>query len=344
MTRIVVTGAAGFIGSNIIQGLNARGMDDIIAVDDLTQGDKFRNLADLKVLDYLDVDSFYESFAQGSFGQIEAVFHQGACTDPLERNGKFMMNNNYATSVSLYQACQKRGARLLYASSAAIYGRAAVCREDPALERPLSLYGYSKHLFDQRMRRECGLDFRRALSGKTGQVVGLRYFDVYGQREQHKGHGASLALQCFKEFTAKGKVLLPAYDNAAAAPICDLVSVDDVVAVNLWFFDRPGQSGIFNVGTGQASSPVQIASVVINALRAHQGQEALTLQALKANGLLAFAPAPEGPHGKLSTSGQADLNALRGAGFQQMLTDMPTGVAHYVQWLDSQEKQEFMTG
>ncbi len=127
MTRIVVTGAAGFIGSNIIQGLNARGMDDIIAVDDLTQGEKFRNLADLKVLDYLDVETFYESFAQGSFGQIEAVFHQGACCDPREHNGKFMMNNNYATSVGLYQACQKRGARLLYASSAAAYGSATQC-------------------------------------------------------------------------------------------------------------------------------------------------------------------------------------------------------------------------
>jgi ADP-L-glycero-D-manno-heptose 6-epimerase len=344
MTRIVVTGAAGFIGSNIIQGLNARGMDDIIAVDDLTQGDKFRNLADLKILDYLDADSFYEAFAQGSFGQIEAVFHQGACTDPLERNGKVMMNNNYATSVSLYQACQKRGARLLYASSAATYGDAKLCREDPALERPLSLYGYSKHLFDQRMRRECGLDFRRALSGKTGQVVGLRYFDVYGPREQHKGRGASLAFQCFKEFKAEGKIQLTAYGDATTAPLYDMVSVDDVVAVNLWFFDHPGQSGIFNVGTGQAHSHPQIASVVINALRSLQGQEALSPPVLEASGMIEFAPVPEGQHGKLPTLAQADLNALRGAGCQQMLTDMPAGVARYVQWLASQDKQKFLTG
>ncbi len=340
MTRIVVTGAAGFIGSNIIQGLNARGMDDIIAVDDLTQGDKFQNLIGLKILDYLDVDSFYESFAQGSYGQIEAIFHQGACTDAQERNGKFMMDNNYATSVGLYQACQKRGARLLYASSAATYGRAQVCREDPALEHPLSVYGYSKHLFDQRMRRECGQDFRRALSGKTGQVVGLRYFDVYGPREQHKGREASLAFQYAQQFLAGGKVHLATPDNKAAIPTHDLVSVDDVVAVNLWFFDHPGQSGIFNVATGQAVSPQSIASVVINALRSDQGHAPLSLPEMQIRELISFAPTSDTP----PESVQADLTALRGAGCHQVFTDMPTGVARYVQGLASQGPEEFLTG
>ena len=341
MTRIVVTGAAGFIGSNIIQGLNARGMDDIIAVDDLTQGDKFRNLADLKILDYLDVDSFYESFAQGSFGQIEAVFHQGACSDPLERNGKFLMANNYATSVSLYQACQKRGARLLYASSAAIYGTTKLCREDPALEHPLSIYGYSKHLFDQRMRRECGQDFRRALAGKTGQVVGLRYFDVYGPREQHKGDGASLALQYFQEFKTGGKIHLQADADTAAVPVHDMVNVDDVVAVNLWFFDHPGQSGIFNVGSGQVHSPRQIACVVINALRSQQGEAPLSLQAIEASGMIESGPPSKETHTKLPTFAQADLTALRAAGCQQVFTTMESGVARYVQWLASQDEQNF---
>src|SRR5665811_1204010 len=140
MTRIVVTGAAGFIGSNIVKALNARGQDDIIAVDDLTQGDKFRNLADLKIADYVDASAFYEHFAQGAYGQVEAVFHEGACSDTMESNGKFMMDNNYATSVSLFQACQTHGARLLYASSAATYGGSDTFKEEPACEQPLNVY------------------------------------------------------------------------------------------------------------------------------------------------------------------------------------------------------------
>ena len=344
MTRIVVTGAAGFIGSNIIQGLNARGLEDIIAVDDLTQGHKFRNLVDLQILDYMDVDSFYESFAQGSFGQVEAVFHQGACSDPLETNGKFIMANNYATSVSLYQTCQRRGSRFLYASSADTYGNASVCREDPALERPLNVYGYSKHLFDQRMRRECGLDFRRALAGKTGQVVGLRYFDVYGPREQHKGIAASLVFQFFQEFTTQGHVTLADPGVTGATPQFDLVTVEDVVAANLWFFDRPGQSGIFNIGTGQAHTSEQIAAELINTLLGHQGHPPLTLQALQSTGMIRHVSGVEKNKLPGGRSAPADLSALRAAGCHQNFTDMPTGVAHHVQWLASHSLQNFQTG
>jgi ADP-L-glycero-D-manno-heptose 6-epimerase len=148
MTRIVVTGAAGFIGSNIIKGLNARGIDDIIAVDDLTQGDKFLNLAGLRISDYVDVDTFYDAFAGGAYGQVEAVFHEGACSDTMELDGKYMMANNYTLSCQLFQACQKRGARLLYASSAATYGGSDTFVEEPAFERPLNVYGFSKLLFD----------------------------------------------------------------------------------------------------------------------------------------------------------------------------------------------------
>ena len=200
MTRIVVTGAAGFIGSNIIQGLNARGLDDIIAVDDLKQGDKFRNLADLKIADYVDADTFYDDFANGHYGQIEAVFHEGACSDTMEPDGKFMMANNYTLSWHLFQACQKRGARLLYASSAATYGGSNTFREEPQFELPLNVYGYSKLLFDQKLRRECGNNFQRTKAGKTHQVVGFRYFNVYGPREQHKGRMASVAFHQYHQF------------------------------------------------------------------------------------------------------------------------------------------------
>ncbi len=157
--KIVVTGAAGFIGSNIIKGLNARGIDDIIAVDDLTEGDKFRNLADLQIADYVDADEFYEAFAEGAFGAVEAVFHEGACSDTMELDGKYMMDNNYTLSVDLFQSCQEQGTRLLYASSAATYGGSDTFSEQPEFEKPLNVYGYSKLLFDQRMRRDLGARF-----------------------------------------------------------------------------------------------------------------------------------------------------------------------------------------
>jgi len=335
MTRIIVTGAAGFIGSNIVKGLNARGLTDIIAVDDLTQGDKFRNIADLHIADYLDAETFYDQFADGAFGQVEAVFHEGACSDTMESNGKYMMQNNYATSLHLYQACQKRGARLLYASSAATYGGSDTFREDPAFEHPLNVYGYSKLLFDQRMRRECGREFERAFAGKTMQVVGFRYFNVYGPREQHKGRMASVAFHQFNQFKAEGKVKL--FGNyggyGAGAQMRDFVFVDDVVAVNLWFFDHPGISGIFNLGTGRAQPFNDVACAVLNALRQHDGQETLSLEQLKTAGLLEYVPFPEALRGKYQCYTQADLSALRATGCNHAFADVQNGVTQYVNWL-----------
>jgi ADP-L-glycero-D-manno-heptose 6-epimerase len=338
MTRIVVTGAAGFIGANIIKGLNARGLTDIIAVDDLTQGDKFRNLADLQIADYVDADVFYDAYAEGAYGQVEAVFHEGACSDTMEMNGKYMMNNNFATSVQLYQTCQKRGARLLYASSAATYGGSDTFREDPAFERPLNVYGYSKLLFDQRMRRECGNEFQRAFAGKTMQVVGFRYFNVYGPREQHKGRMASVAFHQFNQFKAEGRVkLFGEYGGyAPGAQMRDFVFIDDVVAVNLWFYDHPGISGIFNLGTGRAQPFNDVASSVVNAMRQRTGQTALTLEDLSAQGLLEYVPFPDALRGKYQCYTQADLTALRAAGCKHAFADVQTGVASYVEWLANQ--------
>ncbi len=338
MTRIVVTGAAGFIGSNLIKGLNARGFDDIIAVDDLTQGDKFRNLADLQIADYVDASDFYELFSHGSFGQIEAVFHEGACSDTMETNGKYMMENNYSTSVSLFHACQKRGARLLYASSAATYGGSDTFQEIPEFERPLNVYGYSKLLFDQRMRRECGADFRRSVVGKTGQVVGFRYFNVYGPREQHKGRMASVAFHQFNQFSADQKVkLFGEYGGyAPGAQMRDFVYIDDVVAVNLWFFDHPGISGIFNLGTGRAQPFNDVASAVVNAMRAPQGHGALPLEHITQAGLIEYVAFPEALRGKYQCYTQADLTALRATGCDHAFADVQTGVTKYVQWLTRQ--------
>jgi ADP-L-glycero-D-manno-heptose 6-epimerase len=335
VTRIVVTGAAGFIGSNIIAGLNARGIDDIIAVDDLKQGDKFRNLADLKIADYIDTDSFYDEFASGSYGQIEAVFHEGACSDTMEQDGKYMMANNYTLSWHLFQACQKRGARLLYASSAATYGGSDTFREDPQFELPLNVYGYSKLLFDQRMRRECGDNFQRTKAGKTMQVVGFRYFNVYGPREQHKGRMASVAFHQYHQFKVEGKVkLFDQYGGyAAGGQMRDFVYVDDVVAVNLWFFDHPSRSGIFNLGCGHAQPFNDVATSVVNSMRALQGEVTLKLPTIVEQGLVEYIAFPDALRGKYQCFTEADLTALRATGCDHSFVDVETGVGKYVQWL-----------
>ena len=335
MTRIVVTGAAGFIGSNLVKGLNARGITDIIAVDDLTQGDKFRNLADLQISDYVDASVFYDNFADGHYGQIEAVFHEGACSDTMETDGKYMMANNYTLSYQLFQACQKRGARLLYASSAATYGGSDTFREDPAFELPLNVYGYSKLLFDQRMRRDCGNNFERTLAGRTHQVVGFRYFNVYGPREQHKGRMASVAFHQFNQFKDEGKVkLFGEYGGyAPGGQMRDFVYIDDVVAVNLWFFDHPGKSGIFNLGTGRAQPFNDVASSVVNTLRTLKGEAPLPLPDIAKQGLLEYVAFPDALRGKYQCFTQADLTALRATGCDHVFSDVQAGVDQYVRWL-----------
>lgn len=329
--KIVVTGAAGFIGSNIIKGLNARGIDDIIAVDDLTEGDKFRNLADLLIADYVDADEFYEAFAEGSFGEVEAVFHEGACSDTMELDGKYMMDNNYTLSVDLFQSCQEQGTRLLYASSAATYGGSDTFSERPEFEKPLNVYGYSKLLFDQRMRRELGAQFENA--GK--QVVGFRYFNVYGPREQHKARMASVAFHQFNQFKLDAKVkLFGEHDGyAAGQQMRDFVFIDDVVAVNLWFLDHPDKSGIFNLGTGKAQPFNDVALSVVKALKRSAD---ISLKNAVEGGLISYTPFPPALVGKYQSYTQADLSALRAAGCAHAFADVQTGVTAYMHWLSSQ--------
>ena len=330
--KIVVTGAAGFIGSNIIQGLNARGIDNIIAVDDLTAGDKFKNLADLQIADYVDADDFYDSFAEGAFGNVEAVFHEGACSDTMELDGKYMMDNNYTLSYELFLTCQDQGTRLLYASSAATYGGSNTFSESPEFEKPLNVYGYSKLLFDQRMRRELGMRFENA----TTQIAGFRYFNVYGPREQHKGRMASVAFHQFNQFQTDSKVKLFG-EYGGYGPGCqmrDFVHVDDVVAVNLWFLDHPEKSGIFNLGTGKAQPFNDVAISAINALRKHHSDAPLSLEEAVHGGLIDYVAFPPALVGKYQSYTQADISALRAAGCNHIFADVQTGVAAYMQWLN----------
>jgi ADP-L-glycero-D-manno-heptose 6-epimerase len=341
--KVVVTGAAGMIGSNIVHGLNAIGISDVIAVDDLTDGPKYRNLLGAQVSDYFDKDDFYARFARGDFGKVDAVLHQGACSDTMEHNGKFMLDTNYRCSKNLLDACQSQGVRLLYASSAATYGGSASFIERPEFEQPLNVYGYSKLLFDNVVRRMIALP----QSGKSAQVVGFRYFNVYGPREQHKARMASVAFHHFNQFAETGKVkLFGEYGGyAAGGQSRDFVFVDDVVAVNLWFLQHPEQSGIFNLGTGTAQPFNDVAVATVNAVRTLKskgalplGDAALPLQDLVKQGLVEYIPFPQALVGKYQCFTQADLTALRGTGCDHRFATVAEGVQRYVTWMSAQAK------
>ncbi len=332
--KVVVTGAAGMIGSNIVRGLNAIGIDNVIAVDDLTDGPKYRNLLGARISDYFDRGEFYGRFAHGDFGKVDAVLHQGACSDTMEHNGKFMLDTNYRCSKTLLDACQAQGTRLLYASSAATYGGSASFREEAEFEQPLNVYGYSKLLFDDVVRRM----LPSAQAGQTAQVAGFRYFNVYGPREQHKGRMASVAFHHFNQFRETGKVrLFGEYGGyAAGTQSRDFVFVDDVVAVNLWFLANPARSGIFNLGTGHAQPFNDVALATVNASRALAGESALPLADLVERGLVEYIDFPQSLVGKYQCFTQADLTALRATGCMHPFADVATGVQRYVDWLARQ--------
>jgi ADP-L-glycero-D-manno-heptose 6-epimerase len=325
--KVVVTGAAGMIGSNLVRGLNRQGIDDVIAVDDMTDGPKYRNLLGAQLSDYFDKSEFYARFARGEFGRVDAVLHQGACSDTMEHNGRFMMETNYRCSKDLLDACQAQGTRLLYASSAATYGGSASFVETPEYERPLNVYGYSKLLFDNIVRR--------VLPTSGTQIAGFRYFNVYGPREQHKARMASVAFHHFNQFAETGKVkLFGDYGGYGAGQQSrDFVFVDDVVAVNLWFLEHPDRSGIFNLGTGRAQPFNDVAVATVNAARALKGEPALALDALVQQGLIEYIEFPAALVGKYQSFTQADLTRLRATGCDHRFADVASGVQAYVNWL-----------
>jgi ADP-L-glycero-D-manno-heptose 6-epimerase len=325
--KVVVTGAAGMIGSNLLLGLNAAGVDDIIAVDDLTDGLKYNNLKDARFADYFDRSEFYERFRRGDFPRIDAVLHQGACSDTMEHDGRLMMAQNYRCTKDLIDACQRQGTRLIYASSAAVYGGSLSFSEAPASESPLNVYGYSKLLTDQVVRR--------LLPQASNQIVGLRYFNVYGPHEQHKGRMASVAFRHFEQFRAEGKVRLYG-DHGGYGPGAhsrDFVHVDDVVAVNLWFLGHGTTSGIYNVGSGRSQPFNDVAEAVVNSCRALAGEAELPLAELVRLGLVEYIRFPPELAGKYQCFTQADLGALRGAGCDLAFVDVGQGVRRYVRWL-----------
>ncbi len=325
--KIVVTGAAGFIGSNLIEGLNKRGIHEIIAVDHDCSGEKARNLADVQFSEFITADAFYAGFSSGQFGTIDAVFHEGACSDTMETRRDYMMANNFDCSRRLFEACQRRATRLLYASSAAVYGSSAAFAESPVNETPLNLYGESKLLFDNCLRERLGVSSHSRFAHTTAQVAGFRYFNVYGPREQHKGRMASVAFHQFHQMKAEGRVkLFGAYGGyAAGEQVRDFVSVRDVVAVNLWFLDHPEISGIFNLGSGRAQPFNDVARAVVQ--HANQSADPTTK--------IDYLPFPTALEGKYQCHTQADLSALRMTGCHHAFVDVQTGVADYMHWLDA---------
>lgn len=314
---LVVTGGAGFIGSNLVKALNQRGRNDVLVVDDLQDGRKFRNLADCEIADYLDKDKFFEALREGSLrhSAFQAVFHQGACSVTTEWNGRYMMENNFEFSKRLLHFCAEREIPFIYASSASVYGAGSGFGESRVNEAPLNVYGYSKFLFDQYVR----------LHGHAlkNQIVGLRYFNVYGPREAHKGSMASVAFHLRNQLLETGRVRLfeGCQGYADGEQRRDFVYVEDAAAVNLWFLDHPEAGGIYNVGTGRSQPFNDVARAVLG----HYGR-----------GEIEYIPFPDTLKGSYQSFTEADLTQLRAVGCDVRFRPVEDAVPLYMGWLDRQ--------
>jgi ADP-L-glycero-D-manno-heptose 6-epimerase len=310
----IVTGGAGFIGSNVVQALTERGCDDVVVVDDLTDGHKFVNISDLNIADYLDKYDFIDrlsadkKFAKG----ITAILHLGACSETTEWDGRFMMQNNYSYSQKLLHHCLENKAQFIYASSAAVYGGAKEFVEDPLFENPLNVYGYSKIQFDRYVRR--------VAANAESQVVGLRYFNVYGPREQHKGSMASVAFHFNNQIREEGvaNLFMGTDSYGDGEQLRDFVYIDDISNVNLWFLDNPSVSGIFNAGTGRAQSFNDVANAVIQ---------------WHGKGKIRYVPFPDHLRGAYQSFTQADLTQLRQSGCDVEFRPVEDGVKNYLDQL-----------
>jgi ADP-L-glycero-D-manno-heptose 6-epimerase len=309
---ILVTGGAGMIGSNLVHELNALGRNDILVSDDLRDGVKFRNLASARICDYADRDDLQTSFDRDQDMGLEVVFHQGACSATTEWDGQYMMRVNFEYSKRVLAYCLRRRIPLIYASSAAVYGGGSVFDEVPVNERPLNVYGWSKKVFDDHVRHIGALEAQ-------SPVVGLRYFNVYGPREAHKGSMASVAFHLHQQLSrGENPRLFGAHDGyEAGMQSRDFIHVDDVVAVNLWCW-RSRVSGIFNCGTGRAEPFCEVARAVI---------------ASHGSGTIEYSEFPDQLKGRYQSYTRADISRLRHAGYRNEFRPVSEGVMSYMDWL-----------
>lgn len=303
---IIVTGGAGFIGSNLIASLNKRSRRDIIVVDSFLNGRKCMNLSDLDFIDMIDFKDFLKG--KNKTAKVDAIFHLGACSDTSEWDGSYLLDKNYNYSKSLLHFALDNHIPFIYASSAAVYGDNIIFKEERTYEKPLNLYAFTKFQFDQ---------YVRSLTFSASQIVGLRYFNVYGPREAHKGKMASLAFQFFHQLLEKRSITLFGEYNgySPGEQLRDFIHVDDCVLVNLWFLDNPSISGIFNVGTGKAYSFNQMAMSIINGF---------------GYGEIQYTPFPEAYKSKYQCFTQADISLLRSKGYNKNFTSLHDGIKQYL--------------
>ncbi len=316
---IVVTGGAGFIGSNLVAALEARGAGEIVICDRLGDGEKWRNIAKRELADFVAPEALLK-YLDTHAGGIEAIFHMGAISATTEIDADLLIDNNFGVSHDLWRWCARHGSRLIYASSAATYGDGAQGFDDDpspaglARLRPLNAYGWSKHLFDRRVAR-----IAEEAGPRPAQWAGLKFFNVYGPNEYHKGAMRSVAHQTYERIASGRPARLfrshnPDYEDGGQ--LRDFVWVDDCVDVMLWLLDHPGTSGLFNLGTGKARSFADLATAAFRALDREPDIE--------------FVDTPAELRDRYQYFTEAGMSRLRAAGYEAPFTSLEDGVATYL--------------
>jgi ADP-L-glycero-D-manno-heptose 6-epimerase len=317
--RILVTGGAGFIGSALIWALNQRGHSDIVVTDILGSDEKWKNLVPLKFADYVEAGEFRRHLGENaaSFGKFSAVFHLGACSATTEKNASYLADNNFAYTKELAAWSLAQGARFIYASSAATYGDGAQGMDDRDDNlhrlRPLNMYGYSKHLFDLHAQR----------AGWLTRIVGVKYFNVFGPNEDHKGDMRSLVNKAYQQILATGRVQLfkshkPEYKDGEQ--MRDFLYVKDAIEMTLHFAEHAqGEKagGLYNLGSGEANTWLTLTRAIFTALGRTPNID--------------FIDMPEVLRGKYQYFTQADVSKLRATGYQRAMTPLADAVRDYVQ-------------